>query len=126
MTEAQIGAQVEAQNGAQNGAPGGAPSGAPSGPPTDARSAAQSDHEPPARYRDVFAEPVFRVLFLSRSFAIGAGTLRILALSVLVFDRTGSPLLTAITFGVGFVPQVVGGTLFGALADRWPPRRLIV
>jgi predicted MFS family arabinose efflux permease len=79
-----------------------------------------------ATYRDVFAEPVFRTLFLTRSLAIGADTLRMLALSVLVFDRTGSPLLTAVTFGIGFVPQVVGGTLFGALADRLRPRRLIV
>lgn len=79
-----------------------------------------------ATYREVFAEPVFRTLFLTRSLAIGADTLRILALSVLVFDRTGSPLLTAVTFGIGFVPQVVGGTLFGALADRLRPRRLIV
>jgi MFS family permease len=79
-----------------------------------------------ATYREVFAQPVFRTLFLTRSLAIGADTLRILALSVLVFDRTGSPLLTAVTFGIGFVPQVVGGTLFGALADRLRPRRLIV
>jgi predicted MFS family arabinose efflux permease len=92
---------------------------------------AQSQGEPAdtlarARYRDVFADPIFRVLFWSRSLSIGAGTLRILALSVVVYDATGSALLTAITFGIGFVPQVVGGTLFGALADRLAPRRLIV
>ena len=74
----------------------------------------------------MFADPIFRVLFWSRSLSIGAGTLRILALSVLVFEATGSALLTAITFGIGFVPQVIGGTLFGALADRLAPRRLIV
>jgi predicted MFS family arabinose efflux permease len=79
-----------------------------------------------ATYREVLAEPVFRTLFLTRSLAISADTLRMFALSVLVFDRTGSPLLTAITFGIGFVPQVVGGTLFGALADRLTPRPLIV
>jgi len=88
----------------------------------EARAATQTR----ARYRDVFADPIFRVLFLSRSLSIGAGTLRMLALSVLVFNATGSVLLTAITFGIGFVPQVVGGTLFGALADRLAPRRLIV
>ncbi len=82
--------------------------------------------QPTARYRDVFADPVFRVLFLSRSLSIGAGTLRMLALSVLVFNTTGSALLTAVTFGIGFVPQVIGGTLLGALADRLWPRRLIV
>ncbi|GAA1653322.1 MFS transporter [Catellatospora bangladeshensis] len=79
----------------------------------------------PATYRDVLAEPVFRTLFLTRTLAIGAGSLRILALSVLVFDRTGSPVLTALTFAIGFVPQVVGGTLLAALADRLRPRPLI-
>lgn len=79
-----------------------------------------------ATYRDVFADPIFRVLFLTRSVAIGADTLRILALSVLVFAITGSPLLTAVTFGIGFVPQVIGGTLLGSLADRLPPRGLII
>jgi predicted MFS family arabinose efflux permease len=86
----------------------------------------QAETQARARYRDVFADPIFRVLFLSRSLSIGAGTLRILALSVLVYDATGSALLTAITFGIGFVPQVIGGTFFGALADRLAPRRLIV
>ena len=79
-----------------------------------------------ATYREVFAEPVFRLLFLSRSLAIAADTLRILALSVLVFASTGSAFLTAVTFGIGFIPQVVGGTLLGALADRLRPRPVIV
>jgi predicted MFS family arabinose efflux permease len=79
-----------------------------------------------ARYRDVFADPLFRVVFGSRTLSIGAGTLRMFALSVLVYDTTGSAWLTAITFGIGFVPQVIGGTLLGALADRVAPRPLIV
>ncbi|MDI1461138.1 MFS transporter [Catellatospora sp. KI3] len=78
-----------------------------------------------ATYRDVMREPVFRTLFLTRTLGTGASSLRILALSVLVFDRTGSPILTALTFAIGFVPQVVGGTLLGAVADRVPPRPLI-
>jgi predicted MFS family arabinose efflux permease len=77
-------------------------------------------------YREVLAEPRFRLLFTTRSLAIAADTLRILALSVLVFAVTGSPLLGAITYGIGFLPQVVGVALFGALADRIRPRRLIV
>jgi MFS family permease len=77
-------------------------------------------------YREVLAEPRFRLLFTTRSLAIAADTLRILALSVLVFAVTGSPLLGAIAYGIGFLPQVVGVTLFGALADRVRPRRLIV
>jgi predicted MFS family arabinose efflux permease len=80
----------------------------------------------PARYRDVFADPVFRTLFGSRTLSIAANTLRMLALSVLVFENTGSALLTAVAFGIGFVPQVLGGTTLGSLADRLPARGLIV
>jgi predicted MFS family arabinose efflux permease len=77
-------------------------------------------------YREVFAEPVFRILFASRILAIAADTLRIVALSLLVFATTGSALLGAVAFGVGFLPQAIGGTLLGSLADRMPPRTLIV
>ena len=86
----------------------------------------EQGQEQTARYRDVFADPVFRTLFGSRTLAIAANTLRMLALSVLVFETTGSSLLTAVAFGIGFVPQVLGGTLLGSLADRLPARGLIV
>jgi predicted MFS family arabinose efflux permease len=78
-----------------------------------------------ATYREVFAEPRFRLLFLTRSLAIGADTLRTVALSVLIFAATGSPLLAAMTYGAAFLPQAIGGTLLGALADRARPRPLI-
>ncbi|WP_279582125.1 MFS transporter [Fodinicola feengrottensis] len=80
----------------------------------------------PATYREVLSSSTFRVLFGSRSLAIAADTLRIVALSVLVYGITGSPLLGAITFGIGFLPQVIGSSLIGSLADRLPPRGLIV
>jgi MFS family permease len=76
-------------------------------------------------YREVFAEPRFRLLLLTRSLAIGADTLRTVALSMLIFAVTGSPLLAAMTYGVAFLPQAIGGTLLGALADRVRPRPLI-
>ncbi|HEV7649304.1 MAG TPA: MFS transporter [Actinophytocola sp.] len=78
-----------------------------------------------ATFRQVLAEPVFRVLFWCRSLAIGADTLRTVALSVVVFDRTGSAFLGALTFGISFLPQVVGGLVIGALPDLVRPRPLI-
>ncbi|MEV4348496.1 MFS transporter [Actinoplanes sp. NPDC049596] len=79
----------------------------------------------PATYREVFAEPSFRALFVARTLAIGATSLQIFALSVLVYAGTGSPLLSALAFAAGFLPQFVGGLLLGSLTDRLPPRRLI-
>ncbi|WP_344597079.1 MFS transporter [Actinomadura vinacea] len=52
-------------------------------------------------------------------------TLRMVALSALVYARTGSPLLAAVAFGIGFLPQVLGGALLGSLADRLRPRPLV-
>jgi hypothetical protein len=76
-------------------------------------------------FRQVLAEPVFRVLFLCRALAVGSDTLRTVALSILVFDRTGSAVLGALTFGIAFLPQVVGGVVIGALPDLVRPRPLI-
>lgn len=86
---------------------------------------ATSPGRSPTTYREVLAEPRFRLLFTTRFLAVAADTLRILALSVLVFAVTGSALLSAVTYGIGFLPQAVGAALFGTLADRIRPRRLI-
>jgi MFS family permease len=80
---------------------------------------------PRVTYREVLAEPRFRLLFATRSLAIGADTLRTVALSVLIYAATGSSLLAAVTYGATFLPQAIGGTLLGALADRIRPRPLI-
>ena len=80
---------------------------------------------PRTTYRQVLSDPLFRLLFSTRTVAITADSLRITTLSVLVFATTGSPLLSALTFGTGFLPQLAGSILLGDLADRIPPRRLI-
>ena len=45
---------------------------------------------------------------------------------VLVFERTGSPLLASLTFALGFLPYLVSGALLSAVVDRMPLRRLLV
>jgi predicted MFS family arabinose efflux permease len=82
-----------------------------------------TDH--PATYREVFAEPVFRALFVARTLAIGGNSLQIFALSVLVYAGTGSPLLSALAFGAGFLPQFAGGLFLSSLTDRLRARPLI-
>ncbi|MET9663529.1 MFS transporter [Streptomyces sp. NPDC006510] len=84
---------------------------------------AQSNHR--ATYREVLAEPRFRLLFSTRAVSITADALRITTFSVLVFSATGSALLSAVAFGIGFIPQLFGSLLLGSLADRLPPRALI-
>jgi Major Facilitator Superfamily len=48
------------------------------------------------------------------------------ALSILIYERTGSALLSALVFVATFLPYAVGGTLFSSLADRFPARRVLV
>ncbi|MFD8013886.1 MFS transporter [Streptomyces sp. NPDC058955] len=83
----------------------------------------QGNHR--ATYREVLAEPRFRLLFATRTVAITADALRITTFSVLVFATTGSALWSALAFGIGFLPQLLGSLLLGSLADRLPPRALI-
>ncbi|MEU4221474.1 MFS transporter [Actinoplanes sp. NPDC026623] len=77
-------------------------------------------------YRDVFAVPEFRVLLGTFALLLISESVKMLALSVLVYAGTGSPALAALAYAAGFLPQALGGTLLLSLADRWRPRRLLV
>jgi len=48
------------------------------------------------------------------------------ALTVLVYQRTASPLLSALTFAIGHLPWLLGGPLLAALADRLPRHRVLI
>jgi len=76
-------------------------------------------------YREVLAQPQFRLLFVTKVLGIVAETLRITTLSVLIFAASHSPLLSALAFGIGFLPQLPGSIMVGALADRLRPRPLL-
>ncbi|WP_051812326.1 MFS transporter [Streptomyces sp. NRRL S-340] len=78
------------------------------------------------RYTQVFAVPEFRAVFAAHALSLLGVIVSEVALSVLVYDLTGSPLLSALTFALGFLPYVVGGTLLAGLADRFPARRVLV
>lgn len=47
-------------------------------------------------------------------------------MTVLVYDRTRSALLAAITFAVSIVPMFLGGVFLAGIGDRWPRRRVMV
>lgn len=48
------------------------------------------------------------------------------ALSILIFERTGSPLLSALVLVCSFLPYAIGGVLLSSVADRFPARRVLV
>jgi MFS family permease len=83
----------------------------------------------PARrpsFRDVFAVPEYRALWAAYLLSMTGDRLALVALTLLVYDRTKSPLLAAITFASGFVPYLFGGMFLSGLADRFPRRTVMV
>ncbi|MFE6685953.1 MFS transporter [Streptomyces sp. NPDC057743] len=81
---------------------------------------------PGTGYRAVFAVPEFRYVFAAHLLSSLGVVICEIALSVLVYRLTDSPLLSALTFALGLLPYVVGGTLLSAVADRHPARRVLV
>ncbi|MEV4424532.1 MFS transporter [Streptomyces sp. R-07] len=77
-------------------------------------------------YRAVFAVREFRFVFVAHLFSLLGVVVSELALTVLVYDLTRSPLLSSLTFALGFLPYLLGGTLLAGLTDRLPPRRILV
>ena len=81
---------------------------------------------PPTGYLRVFAVREFRAVFAAHLLSMLGVIVAEIALSVLVYDLTGSPLLSALAWALGFLPYVVGGTLLAGVADRFPARRVLV
>jgi MFS family permease len=79
-----------------------------------------------ATFRDVFAVREFRALWASQILSVGGDRLALVALTLLVYDRTHSPLLAAVAYAAGYVPWVIGGLLLSGLADRLPRRKVMV
>ena len=61
---------------------------------------------PRATFRDVFAVREFRALWFSEILSVAGDRLALVALTLLVYDRTKSPLLTAMTYAAGYLPSV--------------------
>jgi predicted MFS family arabinose efflux permease len=79
-----------------------------------------------ATFRDVFAVREFRALWASQILSVGGDRLALVALTLLVYSRTHSPLLAAVAYAAGYVPWVIGGLLLSGLADRLPRREVMV
>ena len=77
-------------------------------------------------FRAAFAVGEFRVLWWASITSIVGDQLARLALSILVFQRTGSPAWTALTYALTMLPSLVSGVLLTGLADRFPRRTVMV
>ncbi len=77
-------------------------------------------------YGTLFANSEFRALWLAQILSVLGDQLARLALTLLVYDRTRSPLLAAITFAASVLPVFVGGLVLSPLADRLPRRAVMI
>ncbi|MFE2878822.1 MFS transporter [Streptomyces roseus] len=83
-------------------------------------------NEAPGGYRGAFRVREFRAVFAAHLLSVLGVVVAEIALTVLVFRTTGSPLMSALTFALGFLPYALGGTLLAGIADRRPARRVLV
>ncbi len=79
-----------------------------------------------ATFREVFAEREFRPLFGTFLLSTIGDELARVALTVLVYQRTESPLLSAATFAISYLPWLLFGPLLSTLADRFPRHRVLI
>jgi MFS family permease len=68
----------------------------------------------------------FKRFFSSRTISFAGSSLTYVALPVLVYTMTRSPLLTGVVAGFEAVPYLMFGLVAGALADRWNRQRLMI
>jgi MFS family permease len=79
-----------------------------------------------ATFGGLLASGEFRALWLAHLLSRSGDELATFALALVVYQRTGSGFLVAVTVTFGFVPYAIGGPLLSGLADRLPRRTLMV
>lgn len=85
-----------------------------------------SDQADRVTFGEVLAVGEFRAMWLAELLSITGDQFARVALSVLVFNRTGSAALTGITYALTYIPTVVGALMLSGIADRRPRRSVIV
>ncbi|MEU6711675.1 MFS transporter [Nonomuraea sp. NPDC046802] len=68
----------------------------------------------------------FRALLAAQSLSTAGDQVARLALAIVVYADTGSPVFTAISVALTYVPELLGGPLLSGLADRYPRREVMV
>jgi MFS family permease len=79
-----------------------------------------------ARFGELLAVGEFRALWLAQIGSVLGDQLARVALTILVYGRTHSALLAAVTFAASVVPDFLGGVFLAGLADRYPRRRVMI
>ena len=77
-------------------------------------------------YRELARDGEFRALLVAHVVSVAGDQFARVALTVHVYDRTASAGLTALTYALTFLPDLVGGPLLAGLADRFARKDVMV
>ncbi len=80
----------------------------------------------PSLLRRAFDQPEVRGLLVAEAFSDIGDQIARVALTLLVFARTGSVLASALTLAVAYIPGIFGSAILGSLADRLPRRAVLL
>nr|CTQ90519.1 hypothetical protein [Kibdelosporangium sp. MJ126-NF4] len=78
-----------------------------------------------ARRREVFASSEFRAVWMADLLSVAGDQIARVGLAVLVYTRTNSAALTALTYALTFLPALFSGPL-STIADRVPRRTFMI
>jgi predicted MFS family arabinose efflux permease len=99
---------------------------APNGPEGEIAEVGSAGRAERATFRHVFAVAEFRALWSAQMLSVAGDQLARVALTWLVYDRTRSALLAAITYVSSIVPVFIGGVGLSGLGDRFPRRQVMI
>jgi diguanylate cyclase (GGDEF)-like protein len=78
------------------------------------------------RLADALRVGEFRALWAAETISVAGDQLARVALALLVYGRTSSAILSALTYALTFLPAFLGGMFLSGLADRFPRRGVII
>lgn len=79
-----------------------------------------------ATYGEVFGVGEFRSIWLAQALSYIGDQLAQVALAVLVYSNTHSPLKTGVAYALTYLPPIMGGPVLSVLADLMPRRRVMI
>src|SRR3954451_8499169 len=77
-------------------------------------------------FRDVLADREFRGLYTAQALSLLGDQVAKIAIALLVFDRSHSATLTALSYAFTFLPWLIGGPWLSVYADRLPRHQVMV
>jgi MFS family permease len=77
-------------------------------------------------YGAVLSRRGLRAVYLAHAVSMGGTVAAEVALSILIYQRSGSPFLSALVLVASFLPYGLGGTVLSSVADRFAARRVLV